>query len=154
MKKYFSMLLMFCSVLSFTLDSGYAAEVILQPSQVSKLFLDKTMTITSGRVEKKTGKHRVFKAYASDMGGLRVVYQGGATETRSWSVTEKGDLCISRSTMSRAAGATCGVLVSDGSGVYRMYPAKGLVVRGDRIAGTSQSKLLLTFSNFQQGNKL
>lgn len=132
-------------ILTLVLNSTVLAkEDTLQPAQLNKLFSDTTFRITDFLAKKENKKHQSYRAYASDVGGLRVLYNDGSSDSRTWSVKSQGTLCISRASTSKKGAGYCGFVVSDGSGTYKMYRAKT----------GKKGKLLFEFSNFKKGNQL
>lgn len=134
-------------------SQAYGADKILTPAEVTSLFSDKTMTAVSlGHKDKN--REKPFKVFTSGMGAVRTMSETGAVDSRSWSVTEKGQICFSSSFKNRKGGATCGYLVTDGGGTYRMYDSKKLQSRGGKVGGAKKKDLKLIFSQFVSGNSL
>jgi hypothetical protein len=113
----------------------------LTPAELNSLFSDKTFSVENLR---ETGKE-ASKVYATDMGGLRIIAASGASSTRAWSVRENGTFCYSAPATNRKGGGTCGYIVHEGQGMYKMYKQKGKDRKG---------KALFLFSNFQKGKQL
>lgn len=124
--------------------SVLAKKNILQPAQLNKLLSDSTFKVTDYHSNKKDKKYQSYRAYASEMGGLRMFYDDGASDTRTWSVQSDGTLCISRASTSKRGAGYCGFLESDGGGTYKLFRARG----------GKKGKLLFEFSNFKKGNQL
>ncbi|MBL4901890.1 MAG: hypothetical protein JKY62_04505 [Desulfocapsa sp.] len=148
---------------SFSSDKAYTQKGIartfsqnkvLNASEVAELFADKTMNVISEKTAKDTGTHVQYKAYFSDMGLILVVFGSGARETRMWSVKEDGALCIKRNMGRHTGGVTCGYIVPTGNGEYKMYKAKRVSTKKNRVIGGKQIRQLSTFSNFKKGNTL
>ncbi len=154
MKNLFFILIICCSFISFPADKSYAQKKVLNAAEVSRLFVDKTMNVLGENVDKKTGEQWKYKAYASEMGGLLVIFESGARQTRSWSVSDDGAFCIGTVMGRSTGGATCGYIVPQGNGVYKMYKARHVYEKDGRVVGAKQTKLLVTFSNFKKGNSL
>jgi hypothetical protein len=154
MKNFFFILVICCSIISFSADSSNAQKKVLNASEVSRLFVDKTMNVVGENIDKKSGKPWKYRAYTSEMGGLLVIFESGARQNRTWSVRDDGSFCIGRDMGRRTGGATCGYIVPEGNGVYKMYKAKHVWERDGRVVGGKQIKLLVTFSNLKQGNSL
>jgi len=113
----------------------------LIPAELNSLFSDKTFSVKDLRDPGKEAS----KVYATDMGGLRIIQASGASSTRAWSVRENGTFCYSAPATNRKGGGTCGYIVTEGQGAYKMYKQKGKDRKG---------KALFLFSNFKQGNQL
>lgn len=129
------------------------ADKILSPAEITQLFTDKTMTaVVMGR--RGNDREKPFKVFTSAMGAVRTLSETGAVDSRSWSVTDKGQMCFSSSFSNRKGGGTCGYIVADGSGAYRMYDTKKLQERGGVVAGAKKNDLILVFSEFVAGNIL
>ena len=156
MRKYFFILLVCCAGFIFSIDSGYAEKKALNASEVAQLFSNTTFDVVSENKDKETGELRTSRVYASEMGGLRVVFASGAMENRTWSVTDKGALCISRRLGSRRGGRgnLCGYLVTEDGATFWLYKAKFVDHKDGRAVKAKSTKLLMTFSNFQQGSAL
>lgn len=169
MKNLFFILLICCSILtvaigeSFSSDKAYtqkgiartfSEKKVLSASEVSQLVVGKTMAVLSEKTDKNTGKHEKYKGYVSEMGGFLVAFENGARETRTWSVKADGALCIMRSLGRHSRSTTCGYIVSEGGGVYKMYEAKHVYEKKGRVVGGEHIKQLLTFSNLKNGNTL
>lgn len=130
-----------------------SADAVLSPAEITQLFTDQTFTAVSFERKGKI-QGNPFKVFASGMGLIRSLSETGAVVSRSWSVTDKGQMCFSSSFTNRKGGGTCGFLVTDGSGTYRMYNSKKLEQRGGVIAGAKRNDLILEFSGFVAGNSL
>lgn len=117
---------------------------LLQPAQLNKLLSNSTFNVTDFHAKKENKQYQSYMAYTSDMGGMRVLYKDGASDSRAWSVKSDGTLCISRASTSKRGAGYCGYLESDGSGTYKMYRARG----------GKKGKLLFEFSNFRKGNQM
>jgi len=169
MKKFFFILLISCSIFtvaaekSFSSDKAYtqkgvastfSRKTILNATEVSRLFNDRTVTVLSEKTEKNTGKHLKYKAYFSGMGALLVVFENGAREPRTWSVKADGALCLRRTQRTHRGGVSCGYIVSEGNGVYKMYKVKHVKIKGGRVVGGRNIKQLLTFSKFKKGRTI
>ncbi len=156
MRKYLFILLVCCAGFIFTVNNGYAETKALNAAEVAQLFSNTTFNVVSENKDKETGELRTSRVYAHEMGALRVVFDSGAIENRSWSVNDKGALCISRKQGSRrgARGDLCGYLVTEDSATFGMYKAKFVDHKDGRAVKAKSKKLLMTFSNFQQGNTL
>lgn len=154
MKHFFFILVICCAIISFHSDNVYAQKKVLNASEVSQLFVNKSMNIVGMEKDKNTGKPRTAKAYASEMGGLLVVWDSGGRQTRSWSVSDDGAFCIGKAMGRRTGGMSCGYVVPEGNGVYKMYKAKHVYTKDGRVVGGKQVKLMMTFSNLQKGNTL
>ncbi len=154
MKNFFFILVICCAVLSFSADKSCAQKKVLNAAEVSQLFVDKTMYVVGEERDKKTGDNWKYKAYTSEMGGLLVIFESGARQNRTWSVQDDGAFCIGRDMGRLTGGATCGYIVPEGNGVYKMYKAKHVWEKNGRVIGGQQIKLLVTFSNMTKGNNL
>lgn len=154
MKNFLFILILCCSIISFSAGRIYAQKRVLNASEVSELFVDKTMNVVGEDTDKRTGEHWKYRAYTSPMGGLLVVFESGARQTRTWSVRDDGAFCIGKVMGRRTGGATCGYIVPQANGVYRMYKAKHVYEKDGRVVGGKQIKLLVTFSNLKKGNNL
>lgn len=135
-------------------NQASGADTVLTAAEVNKLFSDKTMTIMSTRSKKKGGTEQPFKAHTSSMGSVRALSDEGASDSRQWSVSENGRFCFSRSFKRKHGGSTCGFIVTDGSGTYRLYKSKNVKVKSGQVVGAKKKDLLLIFSNFTSGNTL
>ncbi len=153
-EELFFLLVICCTVISFSADKSYAQKIVLNAAEVSQLFVNKTMNVVGDKTDKRTGDNWKYKAYTSEMGGLLVIFESGARQNRTWSVQDDGAFCIGRDMGRRTGGSTCGYIVPEGNGVYKMYKAKHVWERDGRVVGGKQIKLLVTFSNLQEGNKL
>lgn len=169
MKNFFFILVICFSILTVTADKSFSSDKaymqkgiartfsqkrVLNASEVSQLFVGKTMNVLSEKTNKKTRKHLKYKAYVSELGALPVVFESGARESRIWSVKADGALCIKRSIGRHRGGVICGYIVPEGNGVYKMYKAKHVYEKNGRVVGGRHIKQLLTFSNFKNGNTL
>lgn len=141
-----------CLILSVCVATGYAQKRALDASEVSQLFLGNSVDIVGENIDKRTGEPWKYRAYASDLGVLLVVFESGARQTRSWSVSEDGAFCFGKPLERHKGGTTCGYIVPQEGGVYKMYKAKHLYHKDGKVVGGKQVKLLVTFSNFQKGN--
>jgi hypothetical protein len=156
MRKYFFILLVCCAGFIFSVDSGYAEKKALNAAEVAQLFSNTTFNVVSENKDKETKELKTSRVYSSEMGGLRVVFDSGAIENRSWSVTDEGALCLSRRQGSRRGGRgdLCGYLVTEDNATYWLYKAKFVDHVDGRAVKAKSKKLLMTFSNFKQGNAL
>lgn len=133
---------------------AFSQDTILSAAQVNKVLVDRTSKIKETKPDKKTGSAKTYKAYFGDMGGVRTIHSDGAAQTYNWTIRSDGSLCFKNNVRLRRRGATCGYLVSDGTGSYRFYKAKGVKKNGDKVVSLGKSKHILTISNIKKGNKL
>jgi len=160
MKKIFLLMLItfFCTCTFATISS--AQNEALSAKEVTQLFRGKTFTVTVVKPDKKTGKKiSPFNVHASQNGMINVAGEPeigtGADEERLWTVSEEGQFCYSRKLIasSRRMGGTCGFIVPDGAGAYKMYSLSGSKKRSKdtnrKIVGGKGSTHLFTFSNFK-----
>lgn len=144
---------MLCMFIVPSISSG-TDEKLLSSKQIRALFTEKTMTVTNVKDSKKGDSKRV-KLYTSQAGTAQTLLDEGETRTRIWHVTDDGRICFSRPITRRNQGSTCGQIVYDGQGVYRMYLTKDIKQnKNGRISGASKKDLLLEFSNFKKGSDL
>lgn len=148
--------LAFISLLAFLLLNNHAIakDVILSAAQVNKLFSDRTMTVE--QVKQKDGDP--FRVHTASDGMVRSRHNDEDSDNRTWKTSENGRFCFSRSfTRQRhqnAKGSTCGFMVSDYSGTYRLYQSKNIKVENGQLVGVKEIDLLLIFSSFSAGNTL
>ena len=169
MRNFFFILVISCFIFTVAVDKSFSSDKaytqkgiaktfsqkrVLTASEVSTLFIDRTMNVLSEKTDKKTREHLKFKAYVSEMGAMPVVFESGARETRTWSIKADGAFCL-RKTKGRHTGSViCGYIVPDGDGVYKMYKAKHVYEKNGRVVGGRHIEQLLTFSNLNKGNTL
>lgn len=151
--KHFILLCVTCIMTISLTGQANSADAILSPAEITQLFTDQTFTAVSyERKDRAQGKP--FKVFTSGMGLVRSLSETGAVVSRAWSVTDKGQVCFSSSFTNRKGGGTCGFLVTDGGGTYRIYNSKKLKERGGVIAGAKRNDLILELSGFVAGNSL
>lgn len=140
---------------TFTFSSQvFAKEAILDASQVNRLLVDRTMIIQEVKPKKKSTEVRTYKAYFSNMGSIRAIQADGSSQSYTWSIKSDGALCVMNNQRLRRRGANCGYIVSDYTGVYYLYKAKGTYEKDGKVIGARSSEHIMTISNLQEGNQL
>jgi hypothetical protein len=147
--------LLIAAAITLTFSSQiFAKEAILDASQVSRLIAGRTMIVQEVKPKKKETEIKTYKAYFSDMGSIRAIQADGSSQTYTWSIKSDGALCIQNNNRLRRRGANCGYIVSDYTGVYYLYKAKGTYEKDGKVIGARRSEHIMTISNLQEGNQL
>jgi hypothetical protein len=147
--------LLIAVAVSFTLNSQvFAKEAILDASQVNRLIVDRTMTIQEVKPKKKETEVKTYTAYFSNMGAIRATLPDGTSLNYGWTIHSDGALCFTNNARLRRRGANCGYIVSDYTGVYYLYKAKGTYEKDGKVIGARRSEHILTISNLKEGNQL
>lgn len=142
------------SLLLLTVTSSFAAETLLKPAELNNLFSDSTFTVTNARSHSKNYKKQ-FRTFTAKSGLARVELEDGASQSRTWSVNEDGQLCFSRSLNRKDGGATCGFVVTEDRTTFRFYKSKKIKQRSaGTVSGIKRRDLVLTFTGFVRGDKL
>jgi len=135
-------------------NQAIAEDVVLSAAQVTKLFSDRTMTVE----QVKHKDEAPFRVYTASNGMVRSRHNDEDSDNRTWKTSENSRFCFSRSfrrqRSTNASGSTCGFIVTDGGGVYRLYQSKKLKVENGQLVGVKKNDLLLNFSSFSAGNTL
>lgn len=158
--------LMCLSIILMNSFQVYAREsVVLSGQDVSKFLADRTMTVTEVEPDQKTGEMYRFKAYFSEVGGIRAVRSDGQTFEYDWEIGDNGSLCLSN--YWRYSGRLCGFVVvyKDAGFVVQKHEDEYKFYMNDRgnTSATLQNgnvvfnpgwRHYFNFSDIQQGEKL
>jgi hypothetical protein len=135
-------------------NQAIADDIVLSAAQVTKLFTDRTMTVELVKQKDEPP----FRVYTASDGMVRNRHNDEDSDNRTWKTSENGRFCISRTfrrqRLANASGSTCGFIVTDGSGVFRLYESKKVTVESGQLVGVERNDLLLNFSSFSAGNTL
>ena len=140
-------------LLFFSPATGRTEEV-MNSKQLEILFSDTTFNVTDLDT-KNQGADKGVRVYSTPNGMLRVNRQeDNSSQNRAWTISEGWRFCFSRNLMRRKGGSTCGIIVSEGGGQYKMYRAYANKVKPDQVPKVNRKKPLLLFSDFVRGNQL
>ena len=132
-----------------------ASKTVLNASEVTDFFADRTITIKEEIADRKTGQTSELKAFFSKLGGVRAIYEDGSSDSYTWSVNKDGAFCAMKNR--RWRDGVCGFVVKEND-TYSLYVNK----RGNQKAKTvdgravfdNRWKHFLTFVNIEQGEQL
>ena len=123
------------------------------------------MTVTEVEPDQKTGEIYSFKAYFSQLGGIRAVRSDGETFQYEWEIGDNGTLCLTNYT--RYSGRLCGFVVvyKDAGFVvqkhqdeYKFYMNDrgntSATLQDDKVVFNPSWRHFFSFSDVQQGEKL
>lgn len=155
MKKIVHILSVFLLSIIFCYQA-VAKDTVLTAGEVNKVLANRTMTVTETKPDKKTGKKATFKAYFSELGGIRALHPDGSSENYSWAVTEQGALCVKNNM--RWSGGLCGYIVSDNSTTYKLFRnnrgSTKAQMKDGRAVLSKKWTHFLTFSDIKDGENL
>lgn len=153
--KYITLFIVSSALVVFAMNLVNAADILPDPAQLTSLFQGKTVTITNGRpADKRGGPDQPVNVYFSEMGILEYLNDEGESNYRKWTVSENGLFCVSRNFKRKEQAMTCGTIVGDDSGEYRLYKSSDIKVKSGQVVGMKKKEMLLIFSNFVTGKKL
>ncbi len=132
-----------------------AMDSVLKAGEISSLLMDTTIKVTEAKKNKKTGKTLSYAAYFAADGTIRVQHPDGETEFFNWSVNKDDTLCVINNVRVWGSGPSCGYLVGDNQGIYKVYPMKNISSeKNKKYVSVKKAGHVLTFSNIQRGNHL
>ena len=132
-----------------------AMDSVLKAGQISSLLMDTTIKVTEAKKDKKTGKTLSYSAYFADNGTIRIQHPDGESEFFNWSVKKDDTLCVINNVRVWGSGPSCGYLVRDNQGGYKVYPMKSISSeKNKKYVSVKKASHVLTFSNIQKGNHL
>lgn len=142
------LLVLFCPL-------AMASKTVLNASEVTDFFSDRTMTVKEEIPDKKTGEMGQLKAFFSKLGGVRAIYDDGSSDSYTWTVSKDGAFCARKNR--RWRDGVCGFVVKDNDS-YGLYVNKRGNQKAKAVDGRAvfdnRWKHFLTFSDFQAGEQL
>ncbi len=136
-------------------SQSLAIDSVLKAGEISTLLIDTTIKVTEAKKDKKTGKILSYAAYFADNGTIRIQHHGGETEFFNWSVKKDDTLCVINTARVWGSGPSCGYLVRDNQGGYKVYPMKSISSeKNKKYVSVKKGGHVLTFSNIKKGNQL
>ena len=142
------LLLLFCPL-------AMANKTVLNASEVTDFFSDRTMTIKEQIADKKTGESNELKAFFSKLGGARAIYGDGSSDSYTWSVSKDGAFCAQKNR--RWRDGLCGFVVKEND-TYSLYVNKRGNQKAKSVDGRamfdSRWKHFLIFSDIKAGEQL
>ncbi len=132
-----------------------ANKTVLNAAEVTAFFSDRTMSIKEIIPDKKTGETGELKAFFSNLGGVRAIYEDGSSDSYTWSVTKDGAFCAMKNR--RWRDGVCGFVVKDND-TYSLYVNKRGNQKAKAVEGRAvfdnRWKHFLTFSDIHEGEQL
>ena len=165
MRLYASIFIFFIVVLANSYTVFAQQSFVLTGKEVKQFLSDRTMIVSEEEPDQQTNMKHSFKAYFSNLGGIRALGSDGEAITMGWEIGENGALCVRK--YARYRGELCGFLVVDKDvgfttkkheDTYSFY----INHRGNTTAYKENGKVVfdpawlhfMTFSNIQEGEHL
>lgn len=137
-------------------NQALSNQSVLNASEVNSFFSNQTMTVTETQADSKTGEKDTFRAFFSNLGGIRALRPDGSSENYSWSANKNGAFCVKNNR--RWRDGLCGFLVHEKDGTYSLYindrgNQKAKVIEG-RAVFDRRWQQTLTFTDIKAGEHL